>query len=107
MGKLLRNRAQCNNCGDVLESTHQHHFVACSCYEVSDKVIRQFQLNNVWELPKENWGGPTGCWTKEFYDLVKSRHGIAIDGGLAYSRGLFYNKNDLINLCEYEDENAN
>ena len=32
MAKLLRNRVQCNNCKDIIESTHRHDFVTCSCY---------------------------------------------------------------------------
>lgn len=29
--KLIRNRAQCSNCGDVIESKHRHDFVWCKC----------------------------------------------------------------------------
>lgn len=28
----MRNRAKCKNCKDVIESTHRHDFVVCSCY---------------------------------------------------------------------------
>lgn len=27
----MRNRAGCLDCGDVIESTHRHDFVSCSC----------------------------------------------------------------------------
>lgn len=29
--KLIRNRAQCRKCGDVIESKHVHDFVRCKC----------------------------------------------------------------------------
>ena len=29
--KLVRNRAKCLKCGDIIESRHQHDFVRCSC----------------------------------------------------------------------------
>jgi hypothetical protein len=29
--KIVRNRAKCLDCGDIVESTHRHDFVACSC----------------------------------------------------------------------------
>lgn len=29
---ILKNKAQCANCKDVIESTHRHDFVACSCF---------------------------------------------------------------------------
>jgi hypothetical protein len=28
---ILRNRAKCAECGDVLESKHAHDWVECSC----------------------------------------------------------------------------
>lgn len=32
--EILRNRAKCKLCGDVIESTHVHELVACSCGEI-------------------------------------------------------------------------
>ena len=29
--KLIRNRAQCRKCEDVIESKHRHDFVRCKC----------------------------------------------------------------------------
>lgn len=29
--KIISNRAQCLECGDVIESKHRHDFVSCSC----------------------------------------------------------------------------
>ncbi len=28
---ILRNRAQCSRCGDVIESVYRHDFRACTC----------------------------------------------------------------------------
>lgn len=28
---ILRSRARCLDCGDVVESKHRHDFVTCSC----------------------------------------------------------------------------
>lgn len=33
--KLVRNRIQCNHCGDIIESKSVHNFVTCSCGRVS------------------------------------------------------------------------
>lgn len=35
MGNQL-NKAKCLNCNDIIESTHRHDFVACSCYQSSN-----------------------------------------------------------------------
>ena len=29
--KLIRNRAQCRKCEDIIESKHRHDFVRCKC----------------------------------------------------------------------------
>jgi hypothetical protein len=31
MRVLRANCAECRKCGDVIESTHRHHFVSCKC----------------------------------------------------------------------------
>lgn len=31
MARLVRNAAECGECGDVIESRHRHDFVWCSC----------------------------------------------------------------------------
>jgi hypothetical protein len=33
--KIIRNRAQCLNCGDVIESVHHHDYVSCNCNEIA------------------------------------------------------------------------
>ena len=34
-GKIMRNRAQCLICGDIIESTYRHDFVTCKCGALS------------------------------------------------------------------------
>lgn len=29
--KIIKNAIKCNHCGYVIESTHRHQFVTCSC----------------------------------------------------------------------------
>ena len=33
--KIKVNKAKCKLCGDIIESTHVHDFVTCSCGEIS------------------------------------------------------------------------
>lgn len=33
--KIIANKIQCKNCGDVIESKFRHHFVMCSCGDTS------------------------------------------------------------------------
>ena len=33
--KIIRNRAKCKKCGDVIESTYRWNFVTCRCGAVS------------------------------------------------------------------------
>lgn len=35
--KLVKNRAKCCHCGDIIESKHRHDFVTCSCYDESSE----------------------------------------------------------------------
>jgi len=35
MMKIIRNMIKCNNCGDIIESTHVHDFKFCSCKRVA------------------------------------------------------------------------
>ena len=29
--KIIRNRAECRKCGDIIESKHRHDWVPCKC----------------------------------------------------------------------------
>ena len=31
---ILKNKAQCKICKDIIESTHRHDFVRCKCGEI-------------------------------------------------------------------------
>jgi len=31
---LIRNKAQCRKCGDIIESTYRHDFVWCECHTI-------------------------------------------------------------------------
>lgn len=35
MDKIISNKIKCMNCGDVIESEHQHDFKWCSCKSVA------------------------------------------------------------------------
>lgn len=42
---LIRNAVKCTHCGDVIESTHRHDYVSCSCRKTftdgGDSYIRR------------------------------------------------------------------
>jgi len=38
MRKLIRNRAQCLDCMDIIESIGRHHFTTCKCYSDETKT---------------------------------------------------------------------
>ena len=49
--KILVNKAQCNNCEDIIESKFRHDFVTCSCGMISidgglDYLKRSFNLGS-------------------------------------------------------------
>ena len=54
--KIVKNSAQCVLCGDIVTSTHVHHFVTCKCGEISvdggNQYIRRTakNLSNIREL---------------------------------------------------------
>jgi len=33
MEKIKKNKAQCKNCGTIVESKYRHNFVTCSCFD--------------------------------------------------------------------------
>lgn len=35
MERVITNKAQCRNCGDVIESTNRHDFKSCKCGAIS------------------------------------------------------------------------
>lgn len=53
--KILRNRAQCLKCGDIIESTYRHDFVGCSCGAIfvdggTDYLRRGGKMNDMKDL---------------------------------------------------------
>lgn len=54
MKRILRNRAKCLICGDVIESASRHDYVSCSCGAISvdggtDYLKRSFAPGAKWE----------------------------------------------------------
>lgn len=33
--ELIKNKARCRKCGDIIESTYRHDYVSCKCGEIS------------------------------------------------------------------------
>jgi ribosomal protein L32 len=33
--QVIRNRAKCKRCGDIIESKHSHDFVSCKCKAIA------------------------------------------------------------------------
>lgn len=64
---IIKNKAQCLKCGDVIESKHRHDFVWCKCQSVAvdggkDYLKRVGDLDNMKELSE---------FTEETYDISK------------------------------------
>lgn len=106
--KLLVNKAQCKNCGDIIQSKNRHDFVACSCYVSTDKACEEFKL----QLFKEQRIKPEfKCWSElneinkdRFFTFCKEhQRGIFIDGGTNYYR-YGGNLRDFIDLSEWQDD---
>jgi hypothetical protein len=95
---ILRNRAKCLNCGNIIESKHVHNYVVCRCYVESMEAIDNFKGK---KYRKKVLNHPLyGNWTKKFYEFVQTLHGISIDGGTDYLRRGFYNIDDFKDLSE-------
>lgn len=65
------SKARCRNCGDVIESTHRHHMVACKCYLHSKDEIAKLDRDNSPEY-----------WAK----VEELNYGFALDGGDVYTK---------------------
>jgi hypothetical protein len=96
--KLISNKAQCRNCNEIIESTHRHHFNVCKCYSESHKAIDDY-LDTRPDLDAKNIYKDS-----KFKEMYEGLHGIAVDGGLEYTRRLFFSLGDIIELSEYEEE---
>lgn len=75
-----RNRVKCLDCGEVIESTSEHDFKPCSCFEltrccgVRTDVVRAYTI------------ACSACLT-----IDPKTTGIAVDGGPFYQRRVFGN----------------
>lgn len=41
--KIVRNRAKCKRCGDIIESKHTHDFVSCKCKAITLDGGKEYQ----------------------------------------------------------------
>lgn len=51
---ILKNKAKCLKCGDIIESKHRHDFVFCKCGDLAvdggkDYLRRLFENKEDWE----------------------------------------------------------
>lgn len=86
-----RNRAKCKNCGDVIESTHNHDFVTCTCYReslealhvVSDKysVYKEHQVFDGTTIKIPDIDYKALYSDPEYKRLQENFHGFFLDGG--------------------------
>ena len=52
--KILRNRARCLGCGEVVESRYRHEFVTCGCGNLSVDGGLEYLKRSVGKLGWEN-----------------------------------------------------
>jgi len=56
---IKTNKAQCKLCGEIIESKHIHHYVRCTCGEISVDGGKDYlrrgakNLGNIIELSEE------------------------------------------------------
>ena len=90
-----RNRAKCKNCGDIIESTHQHDFVSCTCFRATSKAMDEYRdAHFIISTKTSTIGGKS--FTYNDYDhkamyadegykaLQAASHGFFLDGGKGY-----------------------
>lgn len=58
---ILKNKAQCKLCDDVIESKYRHDFVSCKCGEIfvdggKDYLRRGGELDDIIELSEMDEG---------------------------------------------------
>ncbi len=66
---VVRNAAQCLDCGDIIESRHRHDFVGCSCGNVfvdgGFDYVRMGWHNDNWIDMSVTYEGPETLWPWE------------------------------------------
>lgn len=94
--KLKKNKAQCLNCLEIIESKDRHDFVCCKCYIKSQLIIDSYTKKKI---------NKKGIWTSAYSKFIgKNGHGIYIDGGKDYCRVGAYKISEYKSLCEYYEE---
>ena len=56
MRKIIKNAIQCKLCGEIIESTYRHNFVACkcgACYVDGGHDYFFIELSEYEEVPEE------------------------------------------------------
>lgn len=102
--KLVRNRAECANCGDIIESRHRHEFVSCKCMQECNKLHKKVNKQFT-DMFGEGW--EQDYWSEYLNAVDKvGNTGIFIDGGLDYIRRGYGREEDFIDLSEWEEENG-
>lgn len=102
--KTIVSRIQCNNCSDIITSTHRHDFVTCKCGGCSlDGGNDYFRF--VGDKTFTNLSLYEGTPIEELREVV-TRGGRGIDGKQPLKHVLLKDmSNDwLKNVIEYEEE---
>lgn len=94
----MANKAQCNNCKDIIESTTVHDWQCCSCYRLWSNKLDTL----VKDLHQEGYDAEDIWSHLQYLELSDHAHGIYIDGGTNYRRCGFFKKEDFIDLSETE-----
>lgn len=85
----MQNIAKCKNCKDIVESKHEHDFVACSCYAESQAKFQDWCNSHPEATHEERCD-----WNR------KNSRGFFIDGGAYYIR----RGGNLQDIEELEDD---
>lgn len=91
MTEKPRNRAECLNCGDIIESKFRHDFVTCSCFDTSTNLRHKIAESVIEQL--RNFPGD---FTDSQYENIRHQvacalasstgTGFFLDGGQEYTR---------------------
>lgn len=60
---IVSNKAQCNKCGDIIESKHRHDFVWCSCKSLAVDGGKSY-LKRCGEL--KDWTELSECYEESY-----------------------------------------
>ena len=104
----MKNRAQCRNCGDILESKHRHDMVTCTCFSASSAKLDDYSKKYV--KPGTKFGSlhveidyDNLYKDPEYKNLQDNFRGFFLDGGSDYCR-IGGNYKDIKWLLDEEEE---